>query len=126
MTSSIAPVIGCTNVMLVAEWFRDVLGFHLDPNLVFVLDEEEGASYAILDRDGMNVHLQIRREPMANEDNAYDFYASVPDAAALLEEFEGRGAKVVQPLEDQPYGMRDFSVENPEGGRMMFGSPTEF
>ena len=59
---------------------------------------------------------------VAHEDNAYDFYASVPDAAALLEEFEGRGVKVVQPLEDQPYGMRDFSVENPEGGRIMFGS----
>jgi len=122
VTASIAPVIGCQNVMAVAEWFRDVLGFDLDPSLVFVLDEKEGASYAILDRDGMSVHLQIRREPMGNEDNAYDFYARVPDAAALLKEFEARGVKVVQPLEDQPYGMRDFSVENPEGRRMMFGS----
>ena len=122
MTSSIAPVVGCTDVTLVPEWFRDVLGFNLDPNLVFVLDEDDGASYAILDRDGMNVHLQIRRRPIAHEDNTYDFYASVPDAAALLKEFEGRGVKVVQPLEDQPYGMRDFSVENPEGGRIMFGS----
>src|SRR5262245_58827529 len=55
VTASIAPVIGCQNVMTVAEWFRDVLGFNLDPNLVFVLDDEEGASYAILDRDGMSI-----------------------------------------------------------------------
>ena len=30
-SSSVAPVLGCQQVMVVAEWFRDVLGFELDP-----------------------------------------------------------------------------------------------
>jgi uncharacterized glyoxalase superfamily protein PhnB len=47
----------------------------------------------------------------------------VPGADALHDEFVARGVTVVQPLEDQPYGMRDFSVESPEGHRLLFGSP---
>ena len=126
-SASVAPVLGCEQVMAVAEWFRDVLGFDLDPARVFALDAREGASYAIVDRDGIEVHLQLRRVagPHVSADpNAYDFYARVPDADALHAELVGRGAKIVQPLEVQPYGMRDFSVESPEGHRVMFGSPT--
>jgi hypothetical protein len=120
----IAPVLGCRDVRLVAEWFRDVLGFDLDGARVFTLDPGEGPSYAIVERDGMEVHLQIRSVPEAPRDpNAYDSYARVPDAAALLEEFLGRSVVVVQPLETQPYGMLDFSVRSPEGHVLMFGSP---
>ena len=127
-SASVAPVLGCEQVMAVAEWFRDVLGFDLDPARVFAVDPREGASYAIVDRDGIEVHLQLRRVagPHVSADpNAYEFYARVPDADALHTEFVGRGAKIVQPLEVQPYGMRDFSVESPEGHRLMFGSAVE-
>jgi uncharacterized glyoxalase superfamily protein PhnB len=112
--------------MLVAEWFRDVLGFDVDDARVFTLDPAEGASYAIVERDGMEVHLQIRRvEPGPRDPNAYECYARVPDAGALLDEVTARGANVVQPLERQPYGMVDFSVASPEGHVLMFGSPAE-
>jgi uncharacterized glyoxalase superfamily protein PhnB/predicted pyridoxine 5'-phosphate oxidase superfamily flavin-nucleotide-binding protein len=126
--SSVAPVLGCQQVMAVAEWFRDVLGFELDPARVFAVDPREGASYAIVDRDGIEVHLQLRRVggPHVSADpNAYEFYARVSDVDALHAELVGRGAKLVQPLEVQPYGMRDFSVESPEGHRLMFGAPVE-
>jgi uncharacterized glyoxalase superfamily protein PhnB len=126
--SSVAPVLGCQQVMVVAEWFRDVLGFELDPARVFALDPRAGASYAIVDRDEIEVHLQLRRVagPHVSADpNAYEFYARVPDADALHADFMARGATIVQPLENQPYAMRDFSVESPEGHRVMFGSPVE-
>ena len=74
------------------------------------------------------MHLQLRRVAgphVPADPNAYEFYARVPDAAACYAELVERGAKVVQPLELQPYGMRDFSVESPEGHRVMFGSPVE-
>ena len=37
-SSSAAPVLGCQQVMSVAEWFRDTLGFELDAARIFSID----------------------------------------------------------------------------------------
>jgi uncharacterized glyoxalase superfamily protein PhnB len=113
-------------VQAMAEWFRDVLGFALDDARIFSLDPREGPSYAIVERDGIEMHLQLRRVPgprVSADPNAYELYARVPDAEALHLELVERHATVVQPLESQPYGMRDFGVVSAEGHRMIFGSP---
>jgi len=122
----IAPVLGCDDVHRVAEWFRDTLGFSLAPTSVFRLDPDGPVTYAIVERDDVGVHLQLSPDGTPRsitDDNAYDAYVQVPRADALHDEFVARGVTVVQPLEDQPYGMRDFSVESPEGHRLLFGSP---
>ena len=115
-------------VMMVAEWFRDVLGFELDPARVFTLDPREGlrtrsssvtGSRCTCNSGGSRARMFMRIRMRTTS------IARVPDAAAFYAELVGRGAKVVQPLELQPYGMRDFSVESPEGHRVMFGSPVE-
>lgn len=126
MTWRIAPVLGCDDVQRVAEWFRDTLGFSLEPTSVFRIDPDGPVTYAIVERDGIGVHLQLSPDSAPrsiSDDNAYDAYATVTAVDALHDEFVARGAKVVQPLEDQPYGMRDFSVESPEGHRVFFGAP---
>ncbi len=87
MVLSVAPVLGCADVQAMAEWFRDVLGFALDEARIFSLDPHEGASYAIVERDGMEVHLQLRRVPgphVSADPNAYEFYARVPSAEAQI------------------------------------------
>jgi uncharacterized glyoxalase superfamily protein PhnB len=52
-----------------------------------------------------------------------DVYVFVPAADALCAEFEAKGAIIHNPPEDQPYGLRDFAVEDPEGHRLVFGAP---
>ena len=58
-----SPVLGVRRVRQAAEYYRDVLGFDLDPvDGVFQPspDEPDGV-YAIIKRPGVWIHLQIRR-----------------------------------------------------------------
>jgi|RhiMethySRZTD1v2_1073278.scaffolds.fasta_scaffold35636_2 glyoxylase I family protein len=123
----ICPILGVPRVRPAAEYYRDVLGFQLDPERgVFqpVADEPDGV-YAIVERDGACVHLQIRRGERAlrpAQRGAYerDVYVYVPDVDALHAELKQRGASV-QPPKRAPYGIRECEVEDLDGHRLAFG-----
>jgi uncharacterized glyoxalase superfamily protein PhnB len=82
--------------------------------------------YAIVERDQAVIHL-MAAPPGSMRPNhhvvphATDVYLSVEKAAALLMELRARGAKVVGDLADQPYGMREFTLEDLNGYRLGFG-----
>jgi uncharacterized glyoxalase superfamily protein PhnB len=128
MSWNVAPILGCRDVRATAHYFRDALGFHLDPDTgVFEgVDANEGAVYAIVDRDGVRIHLQIRRRDVfagPRERIESDVYVYVGDSDALYAEYAGKSVTIVRPIENAPYGYRDFAIEDPEGHRIVFGSP---
>lgn len=45
----------------------------------------------------------------------------VDDADALHEEMRAKGARIVMPPTDEPWGMREFHVEDPDGHTIRFG-----
>ena len=45
----------------------------------------------------------------------------VDDADSLHAELARRGANVVKPPKDQPYGMREFDVADLDGNMIFFG-----
>ena len=52
---------------------------------------------------------------------AWDAYIWVDDANALFAEFKSRGVTIARDICDQPYGCRDFDVEDCNGYRLCFG-----
>lgn len=123
MTWSIAPVLPCADVRRSAEWFRDALAFTVTG--LFEPPGDDGAVYAIVERDGIGIHLQIRRGPAPAPRDAIDtdVYVTVDDADALFERCRAAGVTIHRPIEDEPYGMRDFAIETPDGHRIAFGAP---
>jgi catechol 2,3-dioxygenase-like lactoylglutathione lyase family enzyme len=101
----------------IAYW-RDKLGFGFD--------EPYGGFYAIGTRDGLELHLKEapklpgKREHRRVHEHL-DAYAGVDDIEAFYEECRARGAKIVKPLAERPWGVRDFYVEGPEGYIVAFG-----
>lgn len=128
MNWSVAPILGVRHVTRAKEYYCERLGFDC-PGGVFmgVGDDEEGGVYAIVERDGIMLHLQIRRReiyPDARERIETDVYAYVEDADVLYADFEKRGANILRRLVDnRNYGLRDFMVEDLDGNRLVFGSP---
>ena len=122
----IAPILGVRNVRKAVEYYTNVLGFEL-PNPIFEgVAEGEGGVYAIVHREAIEIHLQIRRrELFADERESIesDAYLFVADADALYDELKGRGARIVRVIQDEPYGLRDFTIEDLEGHRIVFGTP---
>lgn len=129
----IAPILGVPSLRPAAEYYRDVLGSRLDPERgVFqpVADEPDGV-YAIVERGGVSVHLQIRRGeravmPAAAQRGAYerDVYVYVDDLDAVYADPVRRGAKV-KPPKRAPYGIRECDVEDLDGYRLAFGEIEE-
>lgn len=119
----VVPVLGARDVEATAAFYRDILGFELTSLVAGV--GEEGAVYALLQRDGVEVHLQIRRRELgaARERIERDVYVRVPDADAAYRELCARGARPKTAPQRTRYGLREFELEDPNGVRVSFGSP---
>ena len=123
-----APVLGVRDVRRTAEYYRDVLGFHLDPETgVFQgAGEDPGGVYGIVDRGGAAIHFQIRRGDLPSrrrEPLERDVYIYVDDVDALYAELRNRGASLAELPRNAPYGLREIVAEDFNGYRIAFGSP---
>lgn len=120
---SIAPYLVVDDVVATATYYRDKLGFAYDrfwgdpPAFCMVYRRGVTIMLAQLERSGMT----RPNHTVDPERSAWDAYLWVDDADALYAEFSARGVSVVRPICDQPYGCRDFDVEDCNGYRLCFG-----
>jgi uncharacterized glyoxalase superfamily protein PhnB len=121
-----SPILGVRNVRQAAEYYRDVLGFDLDPvDGVFQPREDEpGGVYGIVKRSGVWIHFQIRRDdspPRTRPAFERDIYLYVADLDDLHADLRKRGAEILQPPNMAPHGIREMVVQDPNGYRLAFG-----
>lgn len=122
----VSPILGVPQVRPAAEYYRDVLGFDLDPvdGVFQPSPSEPNGVYAIVKSGDVWIHFQLRqkaipiRERSANE---RDLYLYVDDASTKYADLRSRGANIISPLVDTPYGIREFTVEDLNGFRLTFG-----
>ena len=125
-----SPVLGVRRVRTTAEYYRDVLGFTLDPvDGVFQPspDEPEGV-YAIVKRQGVWIHFQVRRGDAAERKRAAferDTYLYIDDVYALYADLNRHGANILEPPNLTPYGIREMVIEDLNGCRIAFGEIEE-
>jgi uncharacterized glyoxalase superfamily protein PhnB len=98
-------------------FYAQRLGFERD----FIYED----FYASVSRDGAVIHLkcapklQAERAHRRSEEHL-DAYLAVSGVRELHDEFVRRGAPIVKPLEQRPWGQRDFYVEDPDGYILCF------
>jgi uncharacterized glyoxalase superfamily protein PhnB len=118
----VAPTLGVQSVPDAVEFFCQKLSFERPRELYGPASEPV---YAIVRRGAISVHLQIRRRAVfagPREDHEGDAYFYVEDATALHHEFLAKGVRMHRDIQDEPYGLRDFTIETPDGHRLTFGS----
>lgn len=95
-------------------YYRDALGFDV------TFQYGEPTYYACLCRNEVALHLRAARAPdwVAGKGAIAIF---VDDVDALYAELVKRGARIVKPPQDYPYGMRDFDVVDLDGNQLTFG-----
>jgi uncharacterized glyoxalase superfamily protein PhnB len=125
-----SPVLGVRDVRRAAEYYRDVLGFSLDPvDGVFQPSADEpGGVYAIVKRAGVWIHFQVRRDELPARSRGpfeRDVYLYVEELDALYADLERRGAVIRQGPRVAPYGIREIEVEDQDGYRLTFGEFAE-
>ena len=124
---SIAPYFIVDDVVATAAFYRDKLGFHYerfwgDPPAFCMV--KRGGIVVMLSQLETTGVMRPNRLAVENGD-AWDAYIWVENADALHEEFKTKGVTIARDLCDQPYGNRDFDVEDCNGYRLCFGHDIE-
>jgi predicted enzyme related to lactoylglutathione lyase len=107
-----APVLHVPDVRASAAFYRDTLGFSWD----FGDD-----NYAVVWRENAAIHF-VRDEAGPSGVHLFQW---VRDVDGLHREILGRGAEVASGPTDQPYGIREFAIEDVNGVRVVFGQDVE-
>lgn len=123
MRWGIAPLFIVDDVVSSANYYRDKLGFAYDRFW------GEPPCFCMVRRNGITIMLnqlaekgKIRPNRMADPaGETWDAYVWVDDADALLSDFKRKGVKIAREICDQPYGCRDFDIEDCNGYRLCFG-----
>jgi len=124
---SIAPYFIVDDVVTTANYYRDQLGFHYERFW------GEPSSFCMVKRNGiviMLAQLETSGDTRPNstvdpEGGAWDAYIWIDNADALNAEFKSKDVKIVRDVCNQPYGCRDFDVEDCNGYRLCFGQDIE-
>jgi catechol 2,3-dioxygenase-like lactoylglutathione lyase family enzyme len=128
---SISPLLQVSDMKKSVEFYAGKLGFKEK--------WRDGDGFVILSRDGCDLYLgqnqtkvDLRNATARTESDgfaSYDlhFHCAVGAADALWKEFTKVGVNI--PEKDGPitreYGIRDFTVIDPDGYAIVFGSPVE-
>ncbi len=124
---SVAPYFLVDDVVATAGFYREKLGFEYerfwgDPP-TFCMVRRHGVVIMLAQTETPGV---VRPNRVADpERDALDAYLWVEDADALRAELAERGVLPARELCDQPYGMRDFEVDDCNGYRLCFGHDLE-
>jgi len=113
MLRKVMPELPLSDVAAGVVHYRDVLGFEVNYSQHDI---------GVMDRDDMRV-LLIARSARHTGIGSCAFY--VTDADALHAELTARGANVQGPPVSKPWGLREFSVLDPEGNRLTFAQTFE-
>ena len=124
---SIAPYFIVDDVVGSANYYRDKLGFRYDrfwgDPPCFCMVWRNGVVIMLSQLEVTGVGRPNRR--VDPEGEAWDAYIWIGDADALYEEFKTSGVRISRDIVDQPYGCRDFNVDDCNGYRLCFGQNIE-
>jgi catechol 2,3-dioxygenase-like lactoylglutathione lyase family enzyme len=118
MISGTRFVIAVPDLTQSAAYYRDVLGFEVheigDPGWRFFI---RGRCFI------MAGECPDAIAPKDLGDHSYFAYLEVDDIGELHAEFQAKGAEMLSPPRDEPWGMREFGIRTVDGHRIKFGAP---
>lgn len=106
------------------EKLNDALTFY-EQRLGFSCDFVYEGFYASVSRDHAVIHLKCAQKLDAERTHRrsgehLDAFLAVSGVGELHDELVGRGAPIIRPLEQRPWGTREFYVEDPDGYILCF------
>ena len=111
------PVLSVEDLGEALEYYTTVLGFQVGWTW------GEPPYLASVCRD--SVELNLGRKGKVGPLGPSKVYFQMCGVDAYYEQVKAAGARIMTPLEDRLYGMRDFNLQDLNGNDLDFGEPTE-
>ena len=105
-----APLLTVPDVAVTAEFYRNILGFKTDVG-------GETPEYCVVWRDNAAIHLARGKQ----SPTGVRIFFWVRDVNTLYSDVVGRGVAIDVPIDTRSYGIRDFSILDPNGVALVFG-----
>lgn len=112
-------VLAVKDLDVAAAYFIDKLGMTRD----FAAPGWEFLSFGIF-----KVMLGECSDEMSAEatgNHSWFAHALIEDVDEVYDEFVTRGAEIISPIANKPWGIREFGVATPDGHRIVFGQVIE-
>jgi uncharacterized glyoxalase superfamily protein PhnB len=108
-------VLAVKDLAVEAAYYKQKLGFDLD----FTAPGWEFLSFG----DFKVMLGECADEMTAGESGNHSWYAHVivEDVDEIYLDMKARGARILSEIEDKPWGIREYSVQSPDGHRIVFG-----
>ncbi|MEN5181596.1 VOC family protein [Comamonas odontotermitis] len=110
---SVSPIFSVTDLQQSMDFYRDVLGFDV------AWSWGDPPDIAAVCRDCVEITL-IQRAG-ASPAGASHACLRVSEVDAYYQGLVEAGARIVVPIGDRPYGMRDFRMADPSGNELSIG-----
>jgi uncharacterized glyoxalase superfamily protein PhnB len=108
----IAPELPAADLEDAIHYYERKLGFEVAMRM-------PDSKYAIVERDGVAIHL-FAEDAHHSTVGIHIFTAGLDQ---LFAEVNERGAKITQPIENKPWGNREFRVRDAFGNELKFTEP---
>ena len=108
------------------EFYQKSLGFK--PGMVF--PSMDNPEYADVSKDGMVLmFLPVTNIGIGDEEKlgtGVNFYLNIDgDIDQYYQELNNKGVKIASDIKDEPYGIRDFGVDDPDEYRLTFSQKSK-
>jgi uncharacterized glyoxalase superfamily protein PhnB len=105
-----SPGLSVIDMAAAMAYYQRVLGFAV---------AYSNEASAVVERDGVSLHLALDR---AGDKAGHGFcYLVVQGVDQLYQVCIANRANIVRPIEDSPYGMRDFNISDLDGNILLIG-----
>ena len=117
----ISPTLAVRNMKQTIQFYRDSLGFKIG----MTFPDADNPEYADLSKDGMVLmfipaeNIGIGREEKFGV--GVNIYMQIDgDIDKYYNELKDKDVKIVVDIKDEPYGIRDFTIEDIDGYKLTF------
>lgn len=113
--TSVMPTLPVQDMARAVTFYTEILGFELD--------FQNGASFGIVSRDGIELGLaapSISKVPAGHGRCYFKLSTGIDE---LYESYRSRGVTILHELRDEPYDMREFMIADADRNEINFGQP---
>ncbi len=123
---TLSPLLAVRNKKKTIEFYKNSLGFKV--GLVF--PDINNPEYVDLSRDGMVLmFIPAENHGIGGEEKlgvgVYLYMEIDGDIDEYYEELKKKGVKIAVDIKDEPFGVRDFTVEDINGYKLTFNRPSK-
>ena len=120
----ISPTLAVRNMKQAIQFYRDSLGFKMG----MVFPDADNPEYADLSKDGMVIMLiptsNVGIGTKERLGTGVNLYMQIDgDIDGYYNELKKKGLKILVDIKDEPFGIRDFTVEDIDGYKLTFNQP---